>query len=150
MTLEWKPAQSADRDHPDIEVDLAKIGNPGNAEWASVTEESNPAGFSWAIYARWLWEDIDNDPNNILAEGTAASLEDAKSAIESWVDARTLHDRAQALYDAEDTAGWASFTDAELRALWVRCCDIENMPAYDDEVYDEMAKRGLFDTTNRS
>jgi hypothetical protein len=38
---------------------------------------------------------------------------------------------------------WSIFTDADLRTLWTACCNIDTCPAYDDEVYDEMASRGL-------
>lgn len=82
--LTWKTAESADRDDQDHEVDLSPIGNPGGAQWASVAEEQN--GFHWGVYAHWLWEDIDNDPNGVLAQGMTATMDEGKAAVQAWVE----------------------------------------------------------------
>src|SRR6516162_1126410 len=83
-TLAWYPANSADADHDDLEADLCPLGCPGGAVWAWVADEGS--GWSWSVYARWLWEDIDADPDrHTLAESTAGSQEQAKAAVAEWV-----------------------------------------------------------------
>ena len=83
-TLAWYPANSADADHDDLEADLCPLGCPGGAVWAWVAD--NGSGWSWSIYDRWLWEDIDADPDrHTLAEDTAGSQEQAKAAVAGWV-----------------------------------------------------------------
>lgn len=86
--ITWVMSESADADNHDQETDLAAIGNPGDACWASVAPESRPDGsqyWHWAIYRRWLWDDIDSDPENTLANGESAGEADAKKAVETWV-----------------------------------------------------------------
>jgi hypothetical protein len=84
MKLTWYPANSADADHDDLEADLCPLGCPGGAVWAWVADEGS--GWSWSVYARWLWEDIDADPDrHTLAESTAGSQEQAKAAVAEWV-----------------------------------------------------------------
>jgi hypothetical protein len=91
--LAWYPANSADADHDDLEADLCPLGCPGGSVWAWVAD--NGSGWSWSIYARWLWEDIDADPDrHTLAEGTASGREQAKAAVAEWV--------AQALADERE------------------------------------------------
>lgn len=53
--------------------------------------------------------------------------------------------RADVAYDAEDRAWFYSLGNLDLLALWELCCDIETMPAYDDEVFDALAARDYFD-----
>lgn len=53
--------------------------------------------------------------------------------------------RAAVAYDAEDQSWFNALGNLELLALWELCCDIETMPAYDDEVFDALAARGYFD-----
>ena len=85
--LTWYPGTSADDDHDDVETDLAAIGGPGGAVWASVADEET--WWSWAVYDRWLWDDIDADPGtHTLAEGTAASREEGMQAVSDWVHAQ--------------------------------------------------------------
>jgi hypothetical protein len=76
--LEWYEATSADDLHPDEEVDLAKIGNPGGGEWAYVADDSG--GWAWGVLDRWLWDDA-----SYLAQGKEATKEAAKAAVERWV-----------------------------------------------------------------
>ena len=84
MKLNWYPANSADADHDDLETDLCPLGCPGGAVWAWVAD--NGSGWTWSIYDRWLWEDIDADPDRrTLAEGTASGQEQAKAAVAGWV-----------------------------------------------------------------
>lgn len=82
----WVPAISADLDHDDEEADLGALGNPGGASWAWVAGEDSQ-GWSWAIYSRWLWEDIDAGPQTVLAEGRAGSKDEAKRDVQAWLDA---------------------------------------------------------------
>jgi hypothetical protein len=82
--LNWYPATSADLTHDDLETDLCETGQPGGAIWAWVADEDS--GWSWTIYARWLWEDIDADPDkNILAESKRSTQDEAVTAVEAWV-----------------------------------------------------------------
>ena len=57
MTLKWYTSVSADDENHDQEVDLDAIGSPDSASWASVAPQDGR--WSWTVYARWLWEDID-------------------------------------------------------------------------------------------
>jgi hypothetical protein len=86
--LAWSASGSADPGNHDQETDLAAIGNPGGGEWASVAPETGGT-WSWGVYARWLWEDIDADPAATLAHGPAGDEPAAKAAVQAWVDART-------------------------------------------------------------
>ena len=87
----WQPAASADETHDDEELDLASLGNPGDAQWAWIAAEDTPAGqtWCWAIYHYWLWEDIDKNPNAVLAEGKTDSKPAAKEAVQVWVNQAT-------------------------------------------------------------
>lgn len=80
--LTWYPAQSADSQHDDQETDLDAIGSPGGASWAWVALNDR---WTWSIYARWLWEDIDADPASTLAEGEADTPDAARAAVTTWV-----------------------------------------------------------------
>jgi hypothetical protein len=83
--LAWYEACSADRDHQDVEVDLDAIGNPGDARWAHVADEGTGGPFRWYIYRHWHWDDIDNDPDALLAGGQVASMDEGKAAVAAWV-----------------------------------------------------------------
>jgi len=87
MELDWYPSGSADDQNHDQETDLARIGNPGGAEWASVAPDGRPqfGPWHWGIYGRWLWDDIDADPDSTLAEGPADTEDEAKAAVAGWV-----------------------------------------------------------------
>jgi hypothetical protein len=89
MGLSWHEAQSADRDHQDVEVDLATVGCPGGAQWAYVAAEGDGGPFIWRVFKHWLWDDIDNDPDVELAGGTAASMDEGKGAVEEWARSHT-------------------------------------------------------------
>jgi hypothetical protein len=78
MTLNWRTSESADDHAHDQEVNLAEVGNPGGAEWASVAPEF--MGWRWEILDRWLYEDA-----TTLAEGHVPTEEEAKQAVQSWV-----------------------------------------------------------------
>lgn len=56
-----------------------------------------------------------------------------------------LEARAERAYDEEDQSWFNALGNLDLLALWELCCDIETMPAYDDEVFDALAARGYFD-----
>jgi hypothetical protein len=88
--LNWYPATSADLEHDDLETDLGtEAGEPGGAVWAWVADEATGGPWSYTVYARWLWEDIDADPGrNILAEGTRDTQGAATTAVEAWVMAQ--------------------------------------------------------------
>lgn len=48
---------------------------------------------------------------------------------------------------AECAAAWREFSNDQLRELWAACSITVDNPygqEYDDEVYDEMDRRGLF------
>jgi hypothetical protein len=82
---DWYPANSADDTHDDLEADLCPLGCPGRAVWAWVADEGGGT-WSWSIYARWLWEDIDADPDrHTLAEDQVTTQEQAKAAVATWV-----------------------------------------------------------------
>lgn len=81
--ITWQTSDSADSANHDQEADLAALGNPGGAEWASVAPEG--AAWSWAVYSRWLWEDIDADPAATLASGPAKTEQEAKTAVATWI-----------------------------------------------------------------
>jgi hypothetical protein len=85
--LAWRTSDSADEENHDQETDLAAIGNPGGAEWASASPDGRPGiPWTWGVYRRWLWEDIDADPErNILAEGIAGDEDEAKMRVAEWV-----------------------------------------------------------------
>jgi hypothetical protein len=85
--LNWYPAASADLTHDDLETDLCEAGEPGGAQWAWVADDGS--GWSWVIYARWLWEDIDADPDkHTLAEGKRGTQAEAVIAAEAWIMAQ--------------------------------------------------------------
>lgn len=79
--MDWHPGQSADELNPDEEVDLAKVGNPGGAEWAYVAKGTT--AWTWGVLDRWLWDDA-----TVLAEGTEASKDAAKEAVQRWVEGK--------------------------------------------------------------
>jgi hypothetical protein len=85
--LVWYPAQSADQDHPNEEIDLDAIGNPAGARWAHVADEGTGGPYRWYIYARWLWDDIDADEHALLASGPATSMDEGKQAVADWLSA---------------------------------------------------------------
>jgi hypothetical protein len=89
MELTWYPSESADGDHDDLETDFAGLGSPGGAAWAHVALEDEPGHppWTWAVYARWLWEDIDADPDATLARGEAGSQAGAMAAVAAWAGA---------------------------------------------------------------
>lgn len=58
---------------------------------------------------------------------------------------RVIEQRADEAYAAEDRDWFYAQSTADLATLWALCCDIERMPAYDDEVYDALAARHFFD-----
>jgi hypothetical protein len=80
--IKWVTSASADEDNHDQEAEMAAIGSPGGAVWASVSPDRG--NWAWAVYATWLWEDIDTNPDATLAEGTAATEQDAKDAVAEW------------------------------------------------------------------
>lgn len=82
--LPWRTSASADEHAHDQEADLAALGSPGGAVWASVSPEGD--GWHWGIYDRWLWEDIDAG-GHVLACGNVASEDQAKEAASAWVAA---------------------------------------------------------------
>ena len=84
--LNWYPAQSADRDHQDEELDLDALGNPGGARWAWVADEGTGGPFGWCIYKYWLWEDIDGNDDSELAKGTAQTMDEGKLAVRTWLE----------------------------------------------------------------
>lgn len=77
----WYPASSADDLHADEEVDLAKFGNPGGAEWAYVANEGDTV--VWCVLDRWLWDDAKE-----LERGQAASAAEGRAAVQAWVTER--------------------------------------------------------------
>ena len=82
---DWYPANSADATHDDLEADLCPLGCPGGAVWAWVADEGGGT-WSWSIYDRWLWADIDADPDqHTLADEAAGSQELAMAAVAAWV-----------------------------------------------------------------
>ena len=95
MPLNWTTSVSADNQNHDQETDLAAIGNPGGAEWASVAPQGN-GRWSWAIYTRWLWEDIDADPASTLASDETDGEGTAKAAVEALV-AEAVSQRLEAI-----------------------------------------------------
>ena len=52
---------------------------------------------------------------------------------------------ADAAYEREDREWFNALPTETLAAMWARCCDIESMPSWDDEVYDALHPRGYFD-----
>lgn len=78
--LTWVESPSADEEHEDQEVTLNGLGG---AVWAGVANQD--IHWTWGVYSRWLWEDIDADPAATLAEGTVATQAEAKAAVEAWV-----------------------------------------------------------------
>ena len=86
-TLAWYPANSADEYHDDLEADLGAIGSPGGAIWAWVADAGKGV-WSWSIYDRWLWEDIDADPDrHTLAAGLViSSQEQAMARVAEWIE----------------------------------------------------------------
>jgi hypothetical protein len=111
--LTWTEASSADDEHDDQDTDLALVGNPAGASWAGVSDEGDN-GWHWGIYSRWLWEDIDADPNAILAEGYATSQQAAKDCVVAWLSDRATTYRTER-YDTA-WAGWRC-DDVELRGV---------------------------------
>lgn len=55
-----------------------------------------------------------------------------------------LLEGADAAYDREDQAWFDALSTEDLTVLWAICCDISQGAAWDDEVYDALAKRGHF------
>lgn len=97
MTLAWYSAASADETHCDVEVDLAALGNPGGAEWASVTHERDGV-WHWAVYDRWLWDDL-----TVLASGSSAGPAAAQDAVSRWVVAHSPTIRFDVSHGAKRT-----------------------------------------------
>jgi hypothetical protein len=83
--LNWYTSNSADDQNHDQETDLAKIGNPGGAEWASVSPDGRPGHkpWNWEIYDRWI--DVDEEPGHTLAYGKTDTEDLAKAAVAGWV-----------------------------------------------------------------
>jgi hypothetical protein len=86
VTLAWYRASSADDEHDDQEVDLAKIGSPGGASWAYVALEGPE--WTWGVLDQWMWDDSNESgkPVEYLASGAEHSQSEAKNAVEQWVE----------------------------------------------------------------
>jgi hypothetical protein len=78
MSLTWTTSVSADAENHDQEVDLAPLGHPKGACWASVGPDGD--GWVWSVYDRWLYEDA-----TTLAAGVETTEEAAKAAVEEWL-----------------------------------------------------------------
>lgn len=60
-------------------------------------------------------------------------------------DTGSIELAADLAYDRDDHAWFYAQSTSDLMTLWALCCDINTMPAYDDEVYDALAERGHFE-----
>lgn len=81
------------------------------------------------------------------------NLRRARRSITEGVRFPELDDRAMALYDARDYRGFRQFTDDELARLASMCFITQDNvwgAAYDDEVFDEIARRSTHDDIMRS
>ena len=79
---------------------------------------------------------------NLRSDYRKAKEEEKKKEI----DPVALDKKALELYEKDDDAGWGDFTDEELKELAKQCQITKENPfgrAYDDEVFEEMDKRGL-------
>lgn len=77
----------------------------------------------------------------------------ARKPMKEGVAFPELDDRAMALYDARDYIGFSQFTDDELAKLVSMCYMTKENPwgrAYDDEVFDEIARRDTYDEIHAS
>jgi hypothetical protein len=111
--LAWCTSASADAENHDQEVDLAALGAPGGAAWASVAPDSSPGPWAWVIYDRWI--DVDSWPDPVLAEGPAGTEAEAKAAVQAWV-----RDHPAAPAEQEDRPAMIKIRTDPLRGALLR------------------------------
>lgn len=110
------------------------------------------SGNTWAEHPNNIDKIIDHIKNSeaegfkatVVDEETSAEPVDMNKVIDNDMTIKELDDTAQWLYDY-DRDEWDKFTDNELIELAKLCQITPNSfgRAYDDEVFDEMDKRGL-------
>lgn len=110
------------------------------------------SGNTWAEHPNNIDKIIDHIKNSeadgfkatVIDEETSVEPVDMNKVIDNDMTIKELDDTAQWLYDY-DRDEWDKFTDNELIELAKLCQITPNSfgRAYDDEVFDEMDKRGL-------
>lgn len=82
-----------------------------------------------------------------LYESLKSNLKESKEIIDENMTIEELDDLAYWVYKYTNRESeWEKFTDKEIKALWELCKLTKENPfgrAYDDEVYDEMDRRGF-------
>lgn len=168
VALDHPFAEEAFRLVDRIESDVRETGIPGEEgeshEAASEMTDSILDALSTRDLATlWVVLSANDEGGDLYAGAESSTLHRLRCDVYVVVE-RAVHAAIQAYaestaailtgaeeaYDRQDQAWFDAQSTEDLAMLWAIACDIERGGAWDDEVYEALAKRGHFDAKDES